>query len=268
MVAGMRWTALRLLIGSTLLAAGCGSQEAAAPAPVVTEHALAGIWKLEGADVLWQFGPGHDFALDADGNLASRPGDPGTFRLRGSTLHLRFDGGGDCPADWEQRSRITLLGVARFRERVIEAECVPETVGTTPTWVRVSPGNRLRFDSPDAGIRLPVHPDPSNLRGVWLIRDSSQLLGFTGTGRYARDARGRLGDAPADRGAVRVRGRTVVLRSHGTSGGCERGDVLELRRVGFYQSSSLLRGLTAHVARDTCALLARSGDVVMALIST
>jgi hypothetical protein len=263
-VGAVGWIAW-LVIGAALLA-GCGGQQSA-PRPRA-EIELTGIWVLEDGDTLWRFGPGRSTAVDAGGELTSDPDDAGTFERRGSSLRLHYKSSESCPRSWEQHSRITPLGDGRFREHVLVADCLPWAADSYATWIRVSPRSRLRFDPPSAGVPLAIAPDPSNLVGVWLIASSSQLVSFSGDGRYSRDDRGRLGADPMDRGVVRIRGRRLLLRSRGTSTGCRSGDVLELRDVRFYQSVTLLRGLAARVARDTCAELARSGELVMGLIST
>jgi hypothetical protein len=104
------------------------------PAPVSLDSAqLTGLWIVEEARGRWEgfahkglmrFTPDRRFAFDPEGRMfdEGKQGFFGTYRLHGSRLHLRSDGGYACGVGYAEVWTTTLLSEDRLRLDIVRSD--------------------------------------------------------------------------------------------------------------------------------------------------
>jgi hypothetical protein len=217
---------------------------------------LTGVW-AEDEDsrpgdfpiVAW-FSADGTFAFEADGEFES-PAVLGTYEILGDVVTFHV-GGEVCQAGdiLEWRTRVTDDGrLSAVLTRDAPGESCGLAVGTPLSFTRVSPVSPASLaiaaqePGPDAG-RL---SEASQLAGVWLGRDTGELISFTWYGTYRRDGSGLIGTEPNDEGTYRVEDGSVAFTSAEGSAGCAAGDVTVWTRVRLDEGA-----LRAFVEPDDC----------------
>jgi hypothetical protein len=225
-----------------------------------TIERLAGIWAENepfgpwGNPILVWFSTDGTFAFEADGEFES-PAVSGTYEIAGDlvTFHV---GGEVCRAGDELVWRARVTDDGRLNMVITQdapGESCGAAEGATTSFTQVSPVS-------PAGRAIPAQePGPeaerlsrsSQLSGVWLGRNTGELISFSWDGTYRRDGAGLPGTEPDDQGTYRVEGGTVVFTSTEGSAVCAAGDITRWTRVRL--GDGVLR---ASVEEDECGRVA------------
>jgi hypothetical protein len=205
-----------------------------------TIERLTGVWaEDEGSRpgefpfVAW-FSADGSFAFESDGEFES-PAVAGTYEIAGDVVTFHV-GGEVCQSGdiLEWRARVTddgRLNAVLIRDA--PGESCGLAVGTPMSFTRVSPVSPASLaiatgkPGPDAGHLSSA----SQLAGVWLGRDTGDLISFNWYGTYRRDGSGLIGTDPNDEGTYRIEDGSVAFTSGEGSVGCAAGDVTVWTRV-------------------------------------
>jgi hypothetical protein len=221
-----------------------------------TLETLRGIWLFDGGPdggetgMLMRFDPDGTFAIDAYGSLDSAPATQGTFRIEGDLVRLEVDPSARCATGETFTFRTGLPDVGRLDTVMVEPGCGVAS-GTEWTWTRVSPvseaGKTIRATSPSGDAAPPGNA--LELKGIWLLEGTGQLLRISFSGSYAIDDQGTLGTSPSDEGALEIDGRTVVLISGPGSHDCRTGARWKWTAVAVEPFGTAMRATSG---RDVC----------------
>jgi hypothetical protein len=250
LVIGFRmWTGTRT---SSVTDGSVPSVEGRAP----TVERLTGVWAEDEESrpgeypFIALFSADGAFAFEADGEFES-PAVLGTYEIAGDVVTFHV-GGEVCQEgdilEW-QAGVTDDGGLNAVLTRDAPGESCGLAVGTPMSFTRVSPVSpaslaiAAQAPGPSAGRLSRV----SQLFGVWIGRDTGDLISFTWHGTYRRDGSGLIGTEPNDEGTYRVEDGSVAFTSADGSAGCAAGDVTVWTRLRIDDGA-----LRAFVEADDC----------------
>lgn len=265
-----RGKVILLAVGTAVAAvASCsGSGQATRILQVVTVEDLTGaIWLLIPGDTMVSFHEDGRYRIDPAGSIAISPDYSGQFQVIGSLIQFdqQVQSSDGCPEGTTSSASVQVQDGSLELQWVAHS-CFPQVAGESWSLRRVSPESVLGHEFPSEIPSTAFPARSGNLRGVWLVAGTSQLISFDGESDYVWGEGGQFVWDPLEVGTYSLteETNTIQLRVRDSSS-CQPGDVMRLQDAWMYSTPSLFRVLEAS-AQDECGRM--TGRVRLVLISS